>query len=136
MPSPRTRLARLRKRYEQQAGELAQVGFILKGTVSRRFLTCGSPGCRCHAEPPRWHGPYWQWTSKVRGKTVSRMLSEEEARRYQEWISNGRRFEKIVKQIYDIASQADELLRTHERSSQAAEGSSPARRPRTSAARR
>ncbi|MGH8903826.1 MAG: DUF6788 family protein [Egibacteraceae bacterium] len=41
---------------------------------------CGSPGCRCHADPPQPHGPYYQWTAKANGKTVTRRLTEHQAR--------------------------------------------------------
>jgi hypothetical protein len=43
---------------------LADVSFALPGTVADRMTRCGHPGCRCHADPPRPHGPYHQWTRK------------------------------------------------------------------------
>jgi hypothetical protein len=36
---------------------LAAVNFALPGTVADRMTRCGHPGCRCHADPPRLHGP-------------------------------------------------------------------------------
>src|SRR5258706_15594556 len=52
------------------AAELAGLGFALPGTLIERHVRCGKPRCRCHADPPALHGPYWQWTSKVAGKTI------------------------------------------------------------------
>lgn len=116
MPPARARqLARLRERFQKRATELTQVGFILKGSLVQRFLPCGTPSCRCHADPPRLHGPYWQWSSKVGGKTVSRMLTEDQARRYQEWMANGKRFAEIVNNLHDLSSQADAILLAQER---------------------
>ena len=43
---------------------LADVSFALPGTLADRMTRCGHPGCRCHADPPRLHGPYHQWTRK------------------------------------------------------------------------
>ncbi len=139
MPPARERqLTRLRERYRKHAAELAQVGFVLKGSLVQRFLPCGTPSCRCHADPPRLHGPYWQWSSKVGGKTVSRMLTEHQARRYQEWMANGKRFAEIVNNLHDLASQADAILLAQERKS--AKKTHTTSRPRTksrkSAARR
>jgi len=57
--------------------ELAEIGFTLPGTVLRRHTRCGRANCRCHADPPQLHGPYWWWTRRVNGKTVTRMLSDE-----------------------------------------------------------
>ena len=56
--------------------EIATLGFALPGSVALRYTTCGTPGCRCHADPPRPHGPYPSWTRKVAGKTVTRRLRE------------------------------------------------------------
>ena len=116
MPTAAERqLARLRARFEKHAAELVDIGFMLKGSISQRFLPCGTPSCRCHSDPSQRHGPYWQWTSKVKGKTVSRMLTEEQARRYQEWIANWKRFEKTADALHDISAQADAVMRTQER---------------------
>ena len=54
-------------------------GLIAAGSLTRRYTHCTSPSCRCNAEPPRPHGPYWQWTAKVNGKTVTRRLTDAEA---------------------------------------------------------
>ncbi len=54
------------------AREISKVGFVLPGTVTKRYLTCTHQGCKCHGDPPSLHGPYWYWTRKVRAKTVIR----------------------------------------------------------------
>lgn len=138
MPTtPERQLARLRARYAQHAAALSNLGFMLKGSVAQRFLSCGSPGCRCHGDPPQWHGPYWQWTSKVNAKTVSRMLSAEQARRYRHWIANWNRFERIAEAMHQVSAQADALLRTQEQAARTDQDAArPRRRSRKSAARR
>jgi hypothetical protein len=40
------------------ATQLAATGFALPGTLTIRAYACGKPNCRCHADPPRLHGPY------------------------------------------------------------------------------
>jgi len=108
-------LARLRARFEEQAHELARMGFMLKGSLLRRFKECSSPGCACHTNPDRLHGPYWQWSTKVKGKTVSRTLQEDQVSRYEQWMENGKRFDEIVRELYTLSTQADALLRDVER---------------------
>ncbi|MDP3773500.1 MAG: hypothetical protein Q8Q85_04470 [Gemmatimonadales bacterium] len=135
--APERRLARLRARYEKHAAQLARVGFMLKGSLVQRFLTCGTPSCRCHTDPSRLHGPYWQWSRAVGGKTVSRMLREDQVRRYQEWIENWKRFDKIVAKVHDVSSQADAILLAQERESRDRNNTSRHHpQPRKSAARR
>jgi len=41
------------------AREISKVGFVLPGTVTKRYLTCTHQGCKCHGDPPSLHGPYW-----------------------------------------------------------------------------
>src|SRR5260370_25919117 len=72
-PSPAQRAAR-----DRIAAGLARAGYALPGTLTIRAYACGKPGCRCHADPPRLHGPYAEWTRKIGGKTVTRRLTPAE----------------------------------------------------------
>jgi len=105
-----TRLERYQRQHQRLADQIAAIGFISSGSVVRRHTRCGKPGCRCGADPPKLHGPYWQWTRKVAGKTVTRRLSEREAELYTEWIANGRRLADIVAQMEKISAEAAETL--------------------------
>lgn len=55
------------------------------------------------------HGPYWQWTTKIDGKTVNRRLTPEQADLYTEWIDNDRRLRDILKQMREVAEKAIKL---------------------------
>ena len=80
---------------------------------------CGHPGCACHADPPRRHGPYWQWTRKVAAKTICRWLSPEQHHDYQTWINNDRRLHELIGQLETLgaaALEADPRLHRHGRS--------------------
>ena len=105
-----SRLQRYERTYRTLAAELATVGFISPGSVVLRYTSCGKPGCRCQGDPPRRHGPYYQWSRAVAGKTVSRRLGEREAELYRSWITNRRRLERIVAQMEQISADASELL--------------------------
>ena len=109
------KLARLRAHAYQKAQELADLGFVLRGSILERFSLCGSAGCACHADPPRLHGPYWQWTAKVAGKTVTRNLSDHQVQRYREWMDNAQHLDQIVAELFDLSTQADAVLRELER---------------------
>ncbi len=93
------------------AEQLPHSGFISSGSVVRLYAPCGKPNCRCHADPPQLHGPYWQWSYRPPGgKTVSRKLSERQALLYQEWIANRRRLLAIVAEMEVVSRQAVEIL--------------------------
>ena len=104
------RLATYQRRYRELAGKLADLDYIAAGSITRRHTRCGTPNCRCHADPPQMHGPYWQWTAKVNGKTITRRLSKAEAELYSDWIANDRQLRAILSQMRQVAARATELM--------------------------
>ncbi|MFT4215856.1 MAG: hypothetical protein QM619_01540 [Micropruina sp.] len=104
------RLAVLQRRYRTLAAQLADVGYIAAGSITRRHTRCANQNCRCRADPPQMHGPYWQWTAKVDGKTVTRRLTQTEAELYQQWIDNDRQLRAITAQMREVAAQATDLI--------------------------
>jgi hypothetical protein len=59
-------------RFRQARQQLQQLGYFLKGTVLKRMMKCGQPNCACHRDASQRHGPYFEWTYKVKGKTEQR----------------------------------------------------------------
>ena len=104
------RLEEYDRRHRELAAQIAEIGIVAAGSVTRRFTHCTSVGCRCTAAPPAPHGPYWQWTAKVNGKTVTKRLTEREAQLYQQWIGNDRRIRALLDQIRKVDAKATELL--------------------------
>ena len=82
---------------------LADVNFALPGTLADRMTRCGHPGCRCHADPPRPHGPYHQWTRKKNGKTATRILTDEQLADYGPWFDNHRRLRELVAELEQLS---------------------------------
>lgn len=82
---------------------LAELGFVLPGTVLHRHARCGKRNCRCHADPPALHPPFWSWTRKVAGRTVTRRLTEDQMRDYQPWFDNSRRLRALVTELEDLS---------------------------------
>jgi hypothetical protein len=105
-----TRLETHERKYRALAAELADIGFISPGSLVLRETSCGKPGCRCQGDPPRRHGPYYQWSRAIAGKTVSRRLDEREAELYRGWIANRRRLEQITTEMEKISAAAGEIL--------------------------
>jgi hypothetical protein len=85
--------------------KLARAGNLLPGSIQQRHTRCGHPGCACQADPPRPHGPYWQWTRKVAGKTITRRLTAEQSARYRPWIDNDHRIHELLTRLEQITIQ-------------------------------
>lgn len=78
---------------------LDETGFVLPGSIVRREVRCGRPDCRCHGDSPRLHGPYWSWTRKVRAKTVTKLLSDEQLKDYRPWLDNAKHLRQLVGEL-------------------------------------
>ena len=91
------------RRATQITNEIATSGFALPGSVALRYTTCGTPGCRCHADPPQPHGPYPSWTRKVAGKTITRRLSAEQHAHYQPWLQAHRRLRELLTELETLS---------------------------------
>jgi hypothetical protein len=85
------------------AEAMAEIDGVLPGSLVVRHMRCGKRNCACKAEPPVLHGPYIQWTRTEHGKTVTRLLTEEQLARYQPWFDNARRLKDLVAKL-EIAS--------------------------------
>jgi hypothetical protein len=102
-------LAGYERRYRELAGELALIGFISSGTLLHRYTRCPNPHCRCRAEPPELHGPHWQWTAKVDGKTVTRRLSDAEAAIYAARIDNDKKLRSLIDEMRQLSTKVLEI---------------------------
>jgi hypothetical protein len=104
-------------RFEAAKRAVVDVGLFRRGSLVRRMMPCGKPGCRCQATPPELHGPYYQWTRKVRGKTVTVRLSASAAALMKQWIANGRALNKLIARMERLSTQVTEgMLRQLEKS--------------------
>ena len=92
-----------RRERDAIAQRLAKAGFALPGTLLERNTSCGKPGCRCQADPPRLHGPYHQWTRKIAGKTVTRRLTPEQAELYRPWFDHARQLRDLLHQLETLS---------------------------------
>ena len=68
-----------------------------------RAYPCGKPNCACHGDPPRLHGPYAYWTRKVDGKTVTRILTEEQMADYGPLFDNEKRLKELLAELHEVS---------------------------------
>jgi hypothetical protein len=104
-PRSTTEASEVDQRRRQIIEEIDALGPVLPGSLVQRTSRCGNSGCRCHADPPRLHGPYWTWTRSVEGKTVTRSLTDEQAERYQPWFDNARRLRQLIDDLKQLGIQ-------------------------------
>jgi hypothetical protein len=107
----RKRLADLEAETAALRRRLDTIGIVLRGSLVERWMPCGRRGCACQAKPPRLHGPYLQWTAKVKGKTRTVRLTKDQAEAYRHWIGNRRRLEEVIRDWERVGEAAADLIR-------------------------
>ena len=93
----------------------AAAGPALPGTLTVRAYACGKPNCRCHADPPRLHGPYAEWTRKIGGTTVTRRLTPRELAEYQPLFDNAKKLRALLAELQDLTLEIVRADSTQER---------------------
>lgn len=69
----------INKNIDRIKAKITSKELVLNGTVAERYKQCGKVTCRCYEDKKFWHGPYWIWTRKVNGKTITKTLRKEQA---------------------------------------------------------
>lgn len=93
---------------------LAAVGALRPGTLSAQYNVCGKPGCRCKANPPQKHGPYYQVSFTWQGKSHSEFVRREEVAAVRQQVRNYRRLRSLVDAWIGAALELSRLRR-HQR---------------------
>ena len=110
MPTKRTppsaTLDAYAKRFQELKADLAQIEYFSKGTVLARMVRCGKPQCACGKEPSKRHGPYYEWTYKAGGKTVTVRLSPQTAPFFQAAARQYRKLKTILNRLEKLSRQA------------------------------
>jgi hypothetical protein len=83
--------ADMEAQYTRLRARLSQVGWISQGYAQDR-----GPGAG---------GPCYQWTRKVKGKTVSVALSQEQYQALQSAITNWKEMQEILKQMQALSRE-------------------------------
>ena len=90
----------MQRRYARLTARLSRLGFILQGTITERSIVRADPHA---AGKDKTYGPYYQWTFKQHGKTVTINLTASQAKTYQSAIDNHRKMEDILDKMRTLS---------------------------------
>ena len=100
-----TSMNKLESQRQRILEELAELGEMRRGSVSEQFVeSAGRDGAK------KRRGPYFVYTYKEKGKTISRRLtSPEQVVLCQKQIQAFRRFQELTTQLLQLGEQASNL---------------------------
>lgn len=99
-------LARYAQQFAGLKRELEELRYFCKGTVLKRMMKCGQQRCACQEDPAKRHGPYFEWTYKVKGKTVNVRLRPDEAPLYKAATQQYRKLKSLLVRMERLSRNA------------------------------
>src|SRR5204863_4767428 len=100
MPDPLPAFVDDRSTLLQQISEL---GDFQPGSVTSASRRCGSPSCHCAKANDPGHGPHFQLTQKIDGKTVTQHLPSSAAvRKAEREIAEFRKFQTLTGELVEV----------------------------------
>jgi|SRR5580700_6085509 hypothetical protein len=83
--------------------QVSQLGDFQPGSISSPTRRCGKPGCHCAKPNDPGHGPHYQLTQKIEGKTVTQSLPSPAAlRKAESEIAEFRKFQGLTEDLVDV----------------------------------
>jgi hypothetical protein len=82
--------------------KLMRTGLVVQGTITERMIERKrrrGGGLKSNVE----YGPYYQWTFKRNGKTVTVNLSGSQEKVFRKAIDENRNFEKIISEMRELS---------------------------------
>ena len=99
----------LEQRIQSIKREISALGDLRPGALSLQYNICGSPSCRCKADPPRKHGPYSQISFTWHGKSTTQSVREDELDEVRQQLENYRRLRDLVDEWVSLALESSTL---------------------------
>ena len=111
----------LEKRIQIIKQQISQLGDLRPGALSKQYNICGNPNCRCKADPPVKHGPYYQISFTRHGKSSSQFVREEDLIEVQQQLENYRLLRDLVDEWVTLSAQLSSLRLRDKRTAPAVE---------------
>ena len=86
----------LETRIRKVKQEIAALGELRPGKLSRQYNVCGNPDCRCKTTPPKKHGPYYQISFTWHGRSRTQFVRKEDLAEVRKQLRNYKRLRELV----------------------------------------
>jgi len=103
MPEEPDELAELERRRDELYRELGRVGDFRRGSLNEVRRKCGKPNCACAAPGHPGHGPQFNLTRKVDGRTRAQHLRPgPELEKIRREVGEYERFRDLVGRVTEV----------------------------------
>ena len=92
------------QRIQQIKAELAALGDMRPGSLSKQYNVCGKPNCRCKdPQNPQRHGPYYQLSWVHRGKSSTQFIRQPLLPQVRAQLATYNKFRKLTEEWVNLA---------------------------------
>ena len=103
-------LSDLESRRTTVQAQIAQLGDMRSGSITKTGGRCGNPNCHCHQAGDAGHGPYYRLTRKVNGKTVTASFSTPASlAKAQREVAECQRFRELGEELLEVNEKICQL---------------------------
>ena len=114
---------------EAQIAKLKQairrLGDLRPGKLSQQYNVCGKADCRCKADPPQKHGPYYQLSFTRSGKSSTQFVRKQDLAAVRQQLRNYQRLRELIDRWITLGMELSRLKLPQ--SSERSRGVSPKR---------
>jgi hypothetical protein len=89
--------------------EIARLGDLRPGKLSQQYNVCGKADCRCKADPPQKHGPYYQLSFTRNGKSSSQFVRQEDLGVVRQQLRNYQRLRDLIDRWITLGMELSRL---------------------------
>ena len=75
---------------------IVRLGDLRPGKLSQQYNVCGKADCRCKADPPQKHGPYYQLSFTRSGKSSTQFVRKEDLAVVRQQLRNYQRLRELI----------------------------------------
>jgi hypothetical protein len=102
----------IEKQIQNLKNQLAALGPLRPGSLSRQYHVCRKPGCRCqNPDKPQRHGPYYHLDYVHHGKKTTRFIRPVQLAEVRQQLANFKKLRRLVDQWITLSLQRSEILR-------------------------
>jgi hypothetical protein len=106
----RIRQQSLEERIERIKQQIITLGpELLPGVLTQQYNVCGTASCRCKADPPQKHGPYYQLSFTRDRKSSTRFVRKEDLDLVRRQVGDYKRLRKLLNRWIALGMELSRL---------------------------